>query len=225
MGRQSVSRKRPADRAEGTDTRRGTMNEARWEEILRAAAAEFNERGYKAARLQDIAQRVGLLTGSLYYYIDSKEDLLFALAKSSTNLALETMIEDDTLASSDAVTRLTAFIQRQMAIMDRLLAPVGGIERELESLSPDRQAEIVSVRRELLSFVRGIVEQGRADGDFDPEVDVVVATSSLFELLSTTRVWLGSRRTSYADVGDWYARMMVRGLVRRERVVELPKPL
>ena len=46
------------------------------------------------------------------------------------------------------------------------------------------------------------------------EVDVVVATSSLFELLSTTRVWLGSRRTSYADVGDWYARMMVRGLVR-----------
>ena len=40
--------------------RRGVLNQARWEQILQAAANEFYEKGFKAARLQDIANRVGL---------------------------------------------------------------------------------------------------------------------------------------------------------------------
>jgi TetR/AcrR family transcriptional regulator, cholesterol catabolism regulator len=220
-----VPRKRPSGGADPYDSRRGTMNEARWEEILRAAAAEFNARGYRAARLQDIAHRVGLLTGSLYYYIDSKEDLLYAIAKSSTDLARETMVEDDAMAGSDAITRLRGFISRQMAIMDQLLAPPGGVERAVESLAPERGAEVLAVRRALLRFVRAIIDQGIHDGDFDPDVDASIATNSLFELLSTTRLWLRPGRATYAEVGDWYARVIVRSLVRRERIAELPDPL
>ena len=84
--------------------RQGTSHEARWDEILQAAAEEFYERGFRGARLQDIAARVGLLTGSLYYYIGSKEDLLFALVQSTHRLGLETSIEDADTAASDAPT-------------------------------------------------------------------------------------------------------------------------
>ena len=45
------------------------------EELLEAAASVFYEKGYDAATLQDIANRVGILKGSIYYYIQSKADL------------------------------------------------------------------------------------------------------------------------------------------------------
>ena len=51
----------------------------RWSEIVDAAGEVFDKKGYAAARIEDIAARVGLLKGSLYYYIDTKEDLLFAI--------------------------------------------------------------------------------------------------------------------------------------------------
>src|SRR4051812_25001793 len=46
-------------------------------EVIDAAVEVFFEKGYSAASIQDVADRVGVLKGSLYYYIDSKEDLLF----------------------------------------------------------------------------------------------------------------------------------------------------
>ena len=44
-------------------------------EILEAAAVLFAERGYAATSVRDIGERVGLLGGSLYHYIKSKEAL------------------------------------------------------------------------------------------------------------------------------------------------------
>jgi TetR/AcrR family transcriptional regulator, cholesterol catabolism regulator len=42
-------------------------------EVLDAAAAVFAEKGFHAATTRDIADRLGLLPGSLYYYVESKE--------------------------------------------------------------------------------------------------------------------------------------------------------
>jgi AcrR family transcriptional regulator len=218
-------RRRSAEGLDDLSTRRGTLNETRWEEILDAAAEEFNERGYRAATLRDIACRVGLLTGSLYYYIDSKEDLLFALAKSSLELGLATAVEDEVTANSDAITRLHSFIQRQMQIMGRLRGPAGGMLRELASLSAEHREQIDSMRRQLHAFVRGIIEQGMEDSDFDPAVDVGVATNTLFELLNTTRQWVKQGRLGLSEIGNWYTRMLVRGLVRRESFDRLPSSI
>ncbi len=51
--------------------------EERWPELLEVATDVFSEKGCEAASLQDIAERLGMLKGSLYYYINSKEDLLY----------------------------------------------------------------------------------------------------------------------------------------------------
>lgn len=53
--------------------------EARPEEILEAALAEFDERGFDAARMEDIAKRAGLSKAGVYLYFESKEALLKAL--------------------------------------------------------------------------------------------------------------------------------------------------
>jgi AcrR family transcriptional regulator len=53
--------------------------EARPEEILEAALEVFNERGFEAARMEDVARRAGLSKAGVYLYFESKEALLKAL--------------------------------------------------------------------------------------------------------------------------------------------------
>lgn len=52
----------------------------RREDILRAAREVFLERGFSEARLSDIAQRAGVVPGTLYLYFDSKEAMVHVLA-------------------------------------------------------------------------------------------------------------------------------------------------
>lgn len=56
--------------------------DARPEEILEAALAEFVERGFEAARMEDIARRAGLSKAGVYLYFESKDALLKALIQS-----------------------------------------------------------------------------------------------------------------------------------------------
>lgn len=53
--------------------------DARPEEILDAALAEFTERGFDAARMEDVARRAGISKGGIYLYFESKQALLKAL--------------------------------------------------------------------------------------------------------------------------------------------------
>jgi AcrR family transcriptional regulator len=53
--------------------------EARPEEILDAALAEFDAQGFDAARMEDIARRAGLSKAAVYLYFPSKMALLEAL--------------------------------------------------------------------------------------------------------------------------------------------------
>ncbi|KGE04957.1 TetR/AcrR family transcriptional regulator [Pseudohaliea rubra] len=48
----------------------------RRDDVLEAAAALFASKGYAATSIRDIAQQVGILSGSLYYHFASKEELL-----------------------------------------------------------------------------------------------------------------------------------------------------
>jgi len=52
---------------------------ARKELILRAAAKVFSEKGFSAATVRDIADEADMLSGSLYYYFDSKEAMVEAV--------------------------------------------------------------------------------------------------------------------------------------------------
>src|SRR6201990_3672250 len=74
-GRDSPMRQPP-----GRAQRRGggarKPREERWSELIEVATDVFYAKGYDAASLQDIADRLGMLKGSLYYYIQSKEELL-----------------------------------------------------------------------------------------------------------------------------------------------------
>src|SRR5690348_10020612 len=94
---------------------RGTLNESRWDEVLSVAAEVFGEKGYRAATLRDIASRLGMLKGSLYYYIDSKEDLLFEILRRSHLRGVEFVAETADIRAAAPAERLAHLIRNWMA--------------------------------------------------------------------------------------------------------------
>ena len=197
---------------------RGTLNEERWEEILGIAADVFLEKGYEAATVREIAARAGLLNqGSLYYYIETKEDLLLAIIERAYARGVVTLQEDEDTANAAAPTRLAAFVVRWLDKM--VLGDNPGVvaEREFRSLSPQRLSTVRPMRDACNAFVRTIIEQGMTDGDFDASLDATVSVNNIFFLLNNTHRWYRpTGRLSYDQMMDWYKTFILRGLgVRR----------
>jgi len=190
---------------------RGTLNDRRWQEVLDAAAALFEEKGYQATTLQDVASKVQLLAPSLYYYIKTKEDLLFSVMKRAHELGLQLLDEPTEVASADAETRLSAFIGHWMG--GTYPPQIRVVERDIRFLSEERQAEVLAWRDRMNHFVADIVRQGIDEGAFDASTDPTVAASTLFVVLNTTPTWFREPgRVSYRELTDWYTRLFLNGM-------------
>src|SRR3954468_13338665 len=76
------------------------------EEVLDAAARVFARRGYSDASVQDVADELGILKGSLYHYIRAKEDLLFWLLEAvhgDVQAILDEVAAEDGLGSLERI--------------------------------------------------------------------------------------------------------------------------
>lgn len=87
----------------------------RYHDIIQAAAILFAERGYLATSMRDIAERVGLLGGSLYHHVRSKEELFVAVHDFALQHASE-QIADAIACCEDPWERLEAACVRQLEI-------------------------------------------------------------------------------------------------------------
>src|ERR1700754_5048275 len=91
-------------------------------EVLEAAARVFYERGYSDASVQDVADELGILKGSLYHYIDTKEDLLFRLLQETHDEIYEILEQVSAMEGLDPLQRLEIYIRRQVEYnIDNLL--------------------------------------------------------------------------------------------------------
>jgi AcrR family transcriptional regulator len=75
---QSVYNYREGDAMPETSDKRQQLREERRKQILGAALAVFSEKGFHAANVSDVAARAGVSQGTIYWYFDSKEDLISA---------------------------------------------------------------------------------------------------------------------------------------------------
>src|SRR5262245_14872026 len=81
------------------------------ETILRAAMAEFSERGLAGARVDQIAERAGINKKLIYYYFGNKEKLFLAVLETTYAdiREAERALNLEALAPADAVRKLVAF--------------------------------------------------------------------------------------------------------------------
>ncbi|MFC5421534.1 TetR/AcrR family transcriptional regulator [Bosea eneae] len=140
-----------------SDLFKDEINE-RHREILEAAAVLFAERGYAATSVRDIGERVGLLGGSLYHYIKSKEALFVkihdialqvaedrirsVIAKAEgpwerLSAAATTMLEIQLDPNSITMPLMSDFQSVPPAVRERLVAKRDAFERIFVQLVDD----------------------------------------------------------------------------------------
>ena len=61
----------------------------RFEEVLTISARLFREKGFRATSMEDIATEMGVTKAALYYYIESKHDLLYEICDTAINHLIE----------------------------------------------------------------------------------------------------------------------------------------
>lgn len=157
-------------------------------EILDAATRVFERKGYAAASIQEIADEVGILKGSLYHYIKTKEDLLFGVIRGVHEAGFG-LIEEVDSGDGGPVEKLEAFIYRYVAhsIENRVVTQI--FFHDFRFLSEERRESVLEQRDVYDKFVRRLISEGKEQGVIDPSIDVKVISMALFGMINWTYQW------------------------------------
>lgn len=159
------------DAGVGSGDGRGRSNlprRDRWREVVEGAMRVFSRKGYRNASVQDVADEVGLLKGSLYYYINTKEDLLFSVFELAHAGGVE-IVEEVQALDAPPLTKLHAYLERFVRYY--LLNPEQArlYFREAKSLNEAHYEEVLTQRRMYDDFVTGLIREAQARGDVSGE--------------------------------------------------------
>jgi AcrR family transcriptional regulator len=185
----------------------------REDEILAAAGTLFREKGYHATSVRDIAESVGLLKGSLYHYIRSKEELLARLfdgALEGTVRELETIAQSDGSASDRLRDMVKAYVRAVTVNMDA----VGLYLREWRSLPAPELSRLRAKRRAMRALFEGVVAQGVKAREFAAG-DEKIATLAILGMCNWIFEWYRPRGRLRPDhLANELAERAVRSVAR-----------
>ncbi|MEL6363326.1 MAG: TetR/AcrR family transcriptional regulator [Pseudomonadota bacterium] len=150
---------------------RATTQEAkddRRRQLMAAALEEFFEKGFTAARMDDVAKRAGVSKGAVYLYFDSKDALFNALIQEQAAPVADRLKEAARAAldPEDAIRAMMRFAP----VMIRE-TPVPKIVKVLIADAPVFPETVTAYREDVveraLAVVATILESGRVSGVFD----------------------------------------------------------
>jgi TetR/AcrR family transcriptional regulator, cholesterol catabolism regulator len=184
----------------------------RADQILDAAASEFCRVGYSASTMRSVAERAGLLKGSIYHYYSSKEEILFRITW-EVHLVLQQQVEailEDTL---EPLARVRAILRNHAKYSLENLEYTSVFYNEFRSLESSHLRTIVRVRDEYEQIIRDQLDEGVLQGKLPASLDTKLATLAVLGLLNSLHRWY-QRGGLYGpdDVADFFSEFAVRGL-------------
>jgi len=146
--------------------------QARPGEILEAALSVFAEKGYAAARMEDIATKAGVTKGTIYLYFPSKEEVFKSLARQHVGDTLRDAIVQardyqgsvrDFLAMM--ITIMSAKIESgHVAVLPKIIIAESGNFPELARFWRE---EVID---KALGMLSGVIASGQARGEVRADV-------------------------------------------------------
>jgi AcrR family transcriptional regulator len=199
--------------SEPAPVRRGRPGYER-SEVLREAVALFNEQGYDATSVADLAARLGLSKSALYHHFRSKEEIL-EIALETALSGLEGALTKATDAGGSASDQLTAVISGAVQVLSSELPSVTLLLRLRGNSEVERAA--LARRRAFDQRVTALVQGAQADGLIRNNVDAAVATRLIFGMINSLVEWYrpGGREDSEAIARDVLS-VALEGLLRTD---------
>lgn len=188
---------------------------SRQTEIIRAAAKVFKAKGYHAATIQDIADEVGLLKGSLYHYVASKEELLYLVVKDPITRVYRRLekIADGKAPAREKIARAIAV---HLEAFDVHYPHLFVYIREMDSLMARLKDKIAESPKHYERLWHRILREGMKAGELRDDLDVKVVTYAILGAMNWMYKWYEQNgRLSIREVANIYSRTFLDGLSMR----------
>jgi len=188
----------------------------RREAVMHAAAAVFAEKGFHRASTKDIADRLGMKQGSLYYYFPSKEAALEAVCL---------------FGVSESVVRLRQLLATRLPLEEKVhqivCSQIYGLQTRCDHLivfiqqrrflSPESRARIRAEGQAYSQLIEGMLREAQAEGAIAADIDVPLATRALIGLCNSVAPWYQKDTSLDVEhIAQQYARLFCAGIQPKE---------
>jgi AcrR family transcriptional regulator len=179
-------------------------------EILRSAAAAFRRRGYHGASVDEIARALHMTKGNLYYYFQSKEEILYFCHDYSLDILLA-LLRRTEAAGGAPEKRLRALIEAFVhMIIDELHGTA--LTLDLQALSPRRLRRVIAKRDRFDRGIRRVLQEGMDTGAFAPG-DPKLLTFAILGAVNWITRWFDPRGPARSDeIARAFADYLLAGL-------------
>ncbi|ADB74612.1 TetR/AcrR family transcriptional regulator [Geodermatophilus obscurus] len=169
----------------GSRVRRGRPGHS-LDSLLDVAVAVFNERGYDATSMEELATRLGVTKSAIYHHVSSKVELL-RLALDRALDALFAVTEEPGATSGPAIDRLEHVVRGSVRVLAAEL-PFVTLLLRVRGNSPVEQAALQR-RRRFDRVVTDLVRAAEEEGDVRPDVDPAITSRLLFGTVNSLTEW------------------------------------
>jgi len=166
------------------------------ESLLDVAVAVFNERGYEATSMDELASRLGVTKSAIYHHVPSKVELL-RLALDRALDALFAVTEEPGAVTGPAIDRLEHVVRGSVRVLTSEL-PFVTLLLRVRGNSPV-ETSALQRRREFDRIVTDLVRAAEDEGDVRPDVDPAVTSRLLFGTVNSLTEWYRPGRGLDAD--------------------------
>ncbi len=182
--------------------------------ILKAAAKLFSEKGYHDATIEEIARELKYTKGSIYYYINSKQDLLFQCHELAMNMLLENInkIKESGLPPDLMLKEvIKGHIETLISEFNLVIVTLGS-EYELDK---NYLSIIIKKRDAYEDIIAGIIKDGIKQGIFR-EVPVKVVINLIMGACNWIGRWFRPEGPmSMQEIAQFFADYLVQPLMAR----------
>lgn len=177
--------------------------------VLRAAAHCFNQKGYSGTSLKDVANILGLTDPALYYYVRSKEELVYQCYVRAAELGREAM-EQAVVDGKDGLEQAQLYLRYHIEIMVGEKGPMA-IMSEIPSLEPEHRDEVLKLSRKHSAGFEAILERGIADGSI-AACDVRMTGNAVMGSINWIPKWFHGDDTLAQRLVDEFPAILSNGL-------------
>lgn len=155
------------------------QREGRERLILDYAEKTLMEKGYYDVSMDEIAIGVGIAKGTLYLHFPKKEELVYALVKPKMLSFLESVEQAKSLPYNPK-EKLEFLLKRELsgAFFQFLMKS----NTEMTAIFKSHETEINEILPKVFDGIHGILNEGKNEGLFDPDLPVEFMSSAFINL-------------------------------------------
>jgi AcrR family transcriptional regulator len=159
------------------------------QEILRTAARLFQQRGYDATSMNDVAAALKLSKGGLYHHFQSKDEILFEIMNHAMEITQERVL-NPVRAIGDPAERLRALIRLHIEVV---LSPrdreITVMLHENHPLPPALRKRINVRKKDYIHFVENLMGEVQKSRNAKSAVSPRAAAFALLGMINWIYQW------------------------------------